>query len=44
MSDAIQYHKGNRQLQDALDSRSIADRFEEKLGQPAACVVPRLGR
>ena len=31
MSDSIMYHEGNRQLQDAFDSRRISDRLEEKL-------------
>ena len=35
MSDSIMYHDGNRQLQDAFDSRRIADRLEEKLTRSA---------
>jgi len=31
MPDSIMYHEGNRQLQDAFDSRRISDRLEEKL-------------
>jgi predicted pyridoxine 5'-phosphate oxidase superfamily flavin-nucleotide-binding protein len=31
MPDSILYHEGNRQLQDAFDSRRIADRLEDKL-------------
>ena len=31
MTDSILYHDGNRRLQDAFDSRRIADRLEEKL-------------
>ena len=31
MPDSIMYHEGNRQLQDAFDSRRIADRLEQKL-------------
>jgi uncharacterized protein len=31
MPNSIMYHDGNRQLQDAFDSRRIADRLEEKL-------------
>ena len=31
MADSIMYHEGNRQLQDAFDSRRISDRLEEKL-------------
>jgi hypothetical protein len=31
MPDSIMYHGGNRQLQDAFDSRRISDRLEEKL-------------
>jgi hypothetical protein len=31
MPDSIMYHDGNRQLQDAFDSRRISDRLEEKL-------------
>jgi len=31
MPDSIMYHDGNRQLQDAFDSRRIADRLEQKL-------------
>jgi len=31
MTDSIMYHDGNRRLQDAFDSRPIADRLEEKL-------------
>jgi predicted pyridoxine 5'-phosphate oxidase superfamily flavin-nucleotide-binding protein len=33
--DSILYHAGNRQLQDAFDSRRIADRLEEKLARTA---------
>jgi predicted pyridoxine 5'-phosphate oxidase superfamily flavin-nucleotide-binding protein len=35
MSDSILYHDGNRRLQDAFDSRRIADRLEEKLSRTA---------
>jgi predicted pyridoxine 5'-phosphate oxidase superfamily flavin-nucleotide-binding protein len=35
MSDSILYHEGNRQLQDAFDSRRISDRLEEKLARRA---------
>ena len=35
MPDSILYHEGNRQLQDAFDSRRIADRLEEKLTRTA---------
>lgn len=31
MAETIMYHQGNRALQDAFDSRRIADRLEEKL-------------
>ena len=31
MPDSLLYHEGNRQLQDAFDSRRISDRLEEKL-------------
>ena len=31
MADSIMYHDGNRRLQDAFQSRRIADRLEEKL-------------
>jgi uncharacterized protein len=31
MTDSVLYHEGNRQLQDAFDSRRISDRLEEKL-------------
>src|SRR3990172_1059027 len=31
MTESIMYHSGNRRLQDAFDSRRIADRLEEKL-------------
>jgi predicted pyridoxine 5'-phosphate oxidase superfamily flavin-nucleotide-binding protein len=31
MPDSIMYHEGNRQLQDAFDSRRISDRLEQKL-------------
>jgi predicted pyridoxine 5'-phosphate oxidase superfamily flavin-nucleotide-binding protein len=31
--DSILYHEGNRQLQDAFDSRRISDRLEEKLAR-----------
>ena len=33
MPDSILYHDGNRQLQDAFDSRRISDRLEEKLAR-----------
>jgi predicted pyridoxine 5'-phosphate oxidase superfamily flavin-nucleotide-binding protein len=33
MSASILYHEGNRQLQDAFDSRRIADRLEEKVAR-----------
>jgi predicted pyridoxine 5'-phosphate oxidase superfamily flavin-nucleotide-binding protein len=33
MADSILYHDGNRDLQDAFDSRRIADRLEEKLAR-----------
>ncbi len=33
MASSIMYHAGNRQLQDAFDSRRIADRLEEKLAR-----------
>ena len=32
---SIMYHEGNRKLQDAFDSRRIADRLEEKLTRTA---------
>ncbi len=35
MASSIMYHAGNRQLQDAFDSRRIADRLEEKLARTA---------
>ncbi len=35
MSDSILYHAGNRELQDAFDSRRISDRLEEKLARQA---------
>jgi predicted pyridoxine 5'-phosphate oxidase superfamily flavin-nucleotide-binding protein len=35
MPDSILYHEGNRQLQDAFDSRRIADRLEGKLARTA---------
>ena len=35
MTDSILYHDGNRHLQDAFDSRRIADRLEEKLTRTA---------
>src|SRR5499425_2689846 len=35
MSDSLLYHDGNRQLQDAFDSRRISDRLEEKLTRTA---------
>lgn len=35
MPDSIMYHDGNRHLQDAFDSRRIADRLEEKLTRSA---------
>ena len=35
MPDSIMFHVGNRQLQDAFDSRRIADRLEEKLTRTA---------
>ena len=35
MPDSIMYHEGNRQLQDAFDSRRISDRLEEKLTRSA---------
>jgi uncharacterized protein len=35
MPDSILYHEGNRQLQDAFDSRRIADRLEDKLTRTA---------
>ncbi len=31
MTESVLYHEGNRQLQDAFDSRRISDRLEEKL-------------
>jgi hypothetical protein len=31
MPDSVMFHEGNRRLQDAFDSRRIADRLEEKL-------------
>ena len=35
MPDSIMYHDGNRRLQDAFDSRRIADRLEAKLTRMA---------
>jgi predicted pyridoxine 5'-phosphate oxidase superfamily flavin-nucleotide-binding protein len=35
MASTIMYHDGNRQLQDAFESRRIADRLEEKLTRTA---------
>ena len=35
MTQSIMYHDGNRALQDAFDSRRIADRLEEKLTRTA---------
>jgi predicted pyridoxine 5'-phosphate oxidase superfamily flavin-nucleotide-binding protein len=35
MSESLLYHNGNRRLQDAFDSRRIADRLEEKLTRTA---------
>ena len=35
MPDSIMFHDGNRQLQDAFESRRIADRLEEKLTRTA---------
>ena len=35
MASSIMYHDGNRQLQDAFESRRIADRLEEKLARTA---------
>ena len=35
MTDSILYHDGNRRLQDAFDSRRIADRLESKLARTA---------
>ncbi len=35
MTSSILYHEGNRQLQDAFESRRIADRLEEKLARAA---------
>jgi predicted pyridoxine 5'-phosphate oxidase superfamily flavin-nucleotide-binding protein len=35
MPDSVMYHDGNRQLQDAFDSRRIADRLEERLMRKA---------
>ena len=35
MPDSIMYHEGNRRLQDAFDSRRIADRLEAKLTRTA---------
>src|SRR5262249_28747991 len=31
MAQSVMFHDGNRRLQDQFDSRSIADRLEEKL-------------
>jgi predicted pyridoxine 5'-phosphate oxidase superfamily flavin-nucleotide-binding protein len=35
MTDSMMYHDGNRRLQDAFESRRIADRLEEKLTRTA---------
>lgn len=35
MSESLLYHDGNRRLQDAFESRRIADRLEEKLTRTA---------
>jgi predicted pyridoxine 5'-phosphate oxidase superfamily flavin-nucleotide-binding protein len=35
MSASVLFHEGNRRLQDAFDSRRIADRLEEKLTRTA---------
>src|SRR5262249_3249829 len=35
MTSSIMYHDGNRRLQDAFESRRIADRLEEKLARTA---------
>jgi uncharacterized protein len=35
MTGSLLYHDGNRQLQDAFDSRRISDRLEEKLARTA---------
>ncbi len=35
MTDSLMYHNGNRRLQDAFESRRIADRLEEKLTRTA---------
>jgi uncharacterized protein len=35
MQESIMYHDGNRRLQDAFESRRIADRLEEKLTRTA---------
>jgi uncharacterized protein len=35
MADSILYHEGNRKLQDAFDSRRIADRLEQRLARTA---------
>lgn len=35
MASSIMYHDGNRQLQDAFESRRIADKLEEKLARTA---------
>src|SRR5262249_14398945 len=35
MSDSLLYHDGNRELQDAFDSRRISDRLEAKLTRTA---------
>jgi uncharacterized protein len=35
MPDSLMYHEGNRRLQDAFDSRRIADRLEAKLTRTA---------
>jgi predicted pyridoxine 5'-phosphate oxidase superfamily flavin-nucleotide-binding protein len=38
MPETIMYHEGSRRLQDAFDSRRIADRLEEKLTRTAFTV------
>jgi predicted pyridoxine 5'-phosphate oxidase superfamily flavin-nucleotide-binding protein len=35
MAESTMYHEGNRRLQDAFDSRRIADRLEERLARTA---------
>jgi predicted pyridoxine 5'-phosphate oxidase superfamily flavin-nucleotide-binding protein len=35
MTESLMYHDGNRRLQDAFESRQIADRLEEKLTRTA---------